>query len=156
METLLFVLVVASLLWLGMEDFRFRHISLVPLLVLVGSAVGYRYSVVGLNLLLVDMLLNLAFFAVQLLLLTIYFSIKHRRWTNLIDRQFGLGDVLFLIPLAVLLPFPRSVWFYMVALVVILLGHFLYYRSRVGEATVPLAGGLAMLLAGYLVGLVVF
>src|ERR1700760_4976502 len=42
-------------------------------------------------------MMNIILLALQVLLLTIYFSVKNKRLTNITHRLLGLGDILFLL-----------------------------------------------------------
>jgi len=65
--------------------------------------------------------INMGFLAVQLLILTVYFSLKNKKWINITRQLLGWGDVLLLICLTVYLSALNFLFFYMVSLTGVLL-----------------------------------
>ncbi len=134
------------------SDLRSRAVSLPQLLALAAGCTGLAWSRSGsLPLLLNDSAFNLFFLALQAGLTWLWFALKHRRVSKVLDRYIGLGDWLFLIAVApALTPF-RFVWYYatgvFLTLVVALLVRIFYTGSF---QTIPLAGGLAAWLALWL------
>ncbi|MDP9080011.1 MAG: hypothetical protein M3O71_21505 [Bacteroidota bacterium] len=92
-------------------------------------------------------LVNIGFIAVVFLLLTAYFSVKRRKWTNVTDGLLGLGDLLFLLALCFYFSILNFLLFYITSLILVL-ATWLIWRSVVKNSNeVPLAGLQAVLLA---------
>lgn len=91
---------------------------------------------------------NLIFFSLQLLLLSIYFAIKHGKLINITKQYLGWGDVLFLVAITAYLSFLSFVAFYVLSLLLIVF--FELIRTAVTKQEVrkiPLAGYQSLLLA---------
>ena len=90
---------------------------------------------------LLDMLINLGFLLAQLLLLSVYFSVKQKRWSLFHVQLIGLGDVLFLISTAFYPTLARSLLFYVVSLVTALLTWLVWQAlAQRKSKAIPLAG----------------
>jgi hypothetical protein len=96
-------------------------------------------------------LFNLGFLALQLLLLSLYFSVKQRRIVNIVDSLIGLGDVLFLFSLTVYFSVLSFLFFYILSLVFVLLfWPVCITMIRKRNKGIPLAGMQALLLIIFL------
>jgi len=137
------------ILW---QDLRERQISalLIPAL-----AIGFSvrtFWITGVGELLSNGFMNFLFVALQLLLISAYFSFRNRKLTNIIDSYIGLGDVLFFIVLCLAFSPMKFVLFYITALLVSLLSVLIYqsiFRKRLAE--IPLAGIFSMLVIGIII-----
>ncbi len=141
----LFLLMILVLM--AWQDFKFRAIYwwLFPLL-LVGllwlKIDGGEQATIPFNL-----LTNGLFLSAQFLLLSLYFSIKERKWVNLFKAYFGLGDLLFLLCLTVYFSFLNYILFYIATLfLVILITVLTRLLSLKANTTIPLAGWQALML----------
>ncbi|MGB0177301.1 MAG: hypothetical protein ACPF9D_09045, partial [Owenweeksia sp.] len=94
-----------------------------------------------------DRFLNLGFLVFQMILLSTYFVWKKVSPRQLWREYIGLGDVLFFILLAFVLPFPFFPLFMVGSLVLSLLLALLAFRG----STIPLAGLQALFLAVVLI-----
>jgi formate hydrogenlyase subunit 3/multisubunit Na+/H+ antiporter MnhD subunit len=65
-------------------------------------------------------LINLGFVIAQLFILTIYFSMKNKKWINVTSQLLGWGDVLFLLSIAFYLSVLNFLFFYISSLIGIL------------------------------------
>jgi hypothetical protein len=91
------------------------------------------------------------FIGVQLLILTIYLSLKRSRMINIFSGFFGLGDFLFLVAISVGFSFLNFVVFYMTSLLLVVLWSLVSPNKSEGQANkIPLAGYQALLLGGVL------
>lgn len=96
--------------------------------------------------------INLLFIGVQLLLVTIYFSIKHRQWVNISKELLGWGDILFLVSIAFYLSILNYLLFYISSLVIISVFTFMFRILSFGNnKQIPLAGLQALILIVFLV-----
>ncbi|PTQ92456.1 hypothetical protein C8P68_11256 [Mucilaginibacter yixingensis] len=87
---------------------------------------------------------NLIFLFVQLGLVSLYFSIKNKTWTNITSELLGWGDILFLCALAFYLPVVNFIVFYLSSLLLILL---YWVLRKPNNRHIPLAGLQALLFA---------
>lgn len=95
---------------------------------------------------------NVIFIIVQLLLVTIWFSIKRRKITILTTELLGAGDLLFFLVIAFFLDPLVFIPFYIISLLLIAAGWLLWsLLSLANEKTIPLAGLQAMLLSVVLI-----
>lgn len=95
-------------------------------------------------------LINLAFLFLQLLLLSSYFSLKHKKWINITSSYLGWGDILFLLAITFFLSPLNYILFYTLSLLAVLCFSPLFYAGLDKSSTIPLAGLQAMLFAGCL------
>jgi hypothetical protein len=65
-------------------------------------------------------LINAGFITVQLVFLTLYFSLKNRKWVNITTGLLGLGDILFLLSIAFYLSVLNFLVFYIASLICVL------------------------------------
>jgi hypothetical protein len=95
--------------------------------------------------------INLAFLALQLLLVSLYFSARHKSWVNITRQLLGWGDILFLACIACYLSALNFLLFYMVSLIGALLG-WLFWQLLVTPKSkqIPLAGLQSLLLVLFL------
>ena len=152
MQAIVIILCMAALIVVAFQDFRERMISwyLVPLLFALFAwnalfNTSFRDVATG-------FLVNLAFTAFQLLILTIYFSIKSRKPVNIINSWLGIGDVLLLAVLCVAFSPINYLIFYIASLLITIAGFIIYkvlFKGR--SATIPLAGAMALVMIACLV-----
>jgi hypothetical protein len=144
MQTLITLLSIAALAVVVVQDFRQRMISwyLVPILFMLFAAnallaisiieAAYTFTV------------NLAFIILQLLMLTIYFSLRKRRLINIIDTWLGLGDVLLFIVLCTAFSPVNYFIFYLSSLLLAIIGFGIYKAFKGASNTIPLAGTMSI------------
>jgi len=151
MEMLLQVGLLVSLCIIIYQDVSSRTVTLWSLLLLTGFASAVSIDNQGWQQTGMHFLFNIAFFLLQILLLSLYYSLKMGELTNIADRYLGWGDILYFLPLALSMPFLQMIWFYVVSLCLILVGFILYSLFQKGkETTIPLAGLLSVAWGGYL------
>lgn len=99
------------------------------------------------NIVLKDVLLNIAFVSIQLVLLTIYMSIKNKRLLNIVNTYLGLGDVLFFVVICAAFSTLNFIVFYLLSMIVTLTGVIAYNGFRKKKSVdIPLAGAMAVVL----------
>lgn len=86
---------------------------------------------------------NLGFISIQLIGLTLYFSIKHRQWINITQQYLGWGDIWFFFALSPLFSPVQFVFFFIGSLIVTLLIVFLYNQLVRPIPTIPLAAAFS-------------
>lgn len=142
------LLVLALIAW---QDFKFRAVYwwLFPLLfalIVMLKMQDSTWSLITNNL-----LANSLFLGAQLLCLSLYFSIKERRWVNLFKTYFGLGDLLFLCCLTIYFSLLNYILFYVATLfLIILITVCTQWMVKKADPKIPLAGWQAILLFGLL------
>jgi hypothetical protein len=119
---LLKILTIAILLSIFLQDLRDRsvHWFLFPLLVVTITCIRLLNHFV-LSEFEQSVIINIGFVVLQLLILTIYFSIKNKKWINITGQLLGLGDILFLLSISFYLSVLNFLFFYIVSLVGVLL-----------------------------------
>lgn len=128
---------------LAWQDFRSRSISwwLLPIVVaglLLGGASRWNMAEIG-----KDFLWNVTFLSVQFVFVWLWMSLRQRKFVRLIDRQIGLGDVLFLLAVAFSFSPGNFILFYTIGLLSVLLIA-LVMKLRQPGFLIPLAGALAV------------
>ncbi len=129
------------------QDFKQRAIrwELLPLLLLCVLTQGYIQ--IGGSRLLYFGGLNLLFFVAQMILLTLYLSIKFKRWINITKKHLGLGDILFFIPMSFMFTPLNLIIFFIVALLITIIGTLaIQVLFKPTYKTIPLAGILSLYL----------
>lgn len=139
------LLIFVCLAVIVVQDFKHRQISwfLIPL-----ALTGFVYKAfLSGDFAWKDFLLNVGFVLIQLLLLSLYFSLKNKRLINIVDRYLGLGDILFFIVLCAVFSPVNFILFYLFSLTITLMSIVIYtVISRHQTPAIPLAGAMAALL----------
>ncbi|NJM78605.1 MAG: hypothetical protein HC854_01355 [Flavobacterium sp.] len=151
MIALLIVLCI-SLVIIFWQDLKIRHIHVVLPLVVFGSAyflTNYPQN----NLKLIG--INVLFFCFTIVLLTLYMSVKNKRFLNPFQNYFGLGDLLFYIAITPLFILHNYILFFITSLLFTIVMQFVL-RKWIKKDSVPLAGLSALLLLLIIVKDVVF
>ncbi|PRY48091.1 hypothetical protein B0I27_11625 [Arcticibacter pallidicorallinus] len=141
------IVLIVWLLLLFAQDMRWRAVYWWMYPVLTILLILDRLSGVDAFAIMVDTSWNLVFLSVQFLLLSLYFRIKYKTWTNLTREHIGWGDILFLLCLGCYLPPINYLFFYMLSLGVILLFSLLVIALKRRSLNIPLAGLQAMIFA---------
>jgi hypothetical protein len=92
------------------------------------------------------MLSNICFFTITLSILTIYMSIKNKRFLNPFQNYFGFGDLLFYITITPLFNLKNYILFFILSMF-FAIGLQFALRKTMKHNTVPLAGFSALLLS---------
>ncbi len=136
-------LVLGFIAW---QDFKYRGVSwylfVIALILLMGQfflstgeIFDYRYFITG-------RLLNLFFIVFNVLIVSLVLIPKNLSFKRLLNDYLGMGDILFFVFLALALPFPLFILFFLLStLISLLMGISVFKRS-----TIPLAGLQALLL----------
>lgn len=148
------IIAIIILLLLFAEDMQFRAIHwfwfpvlLVVLLTLKLADNRYQFNL-GMA---TSAASNVSFVWVQLLLVTVYFSIKERRLVNITIGLLGWGDIFFLMTVAFYLSFLNFIIFYIISLFMVLGGWLVYiFVKKNRQHHIPLAGLQSLLLASLL------
>ena len=150
MKYLIDIILLILLFIVVWQDFRERKISwlLLPLLFAVFVFADIQKSNFG-NIA-SSFTINSGFILIQLLLLSIYFSLRNKKFTNIINTYIGIGDILFFIVICAAFSPVNFLLFYLLGLLLTIVG-FLIYTSIMKRATaeIPLAGSMAALMMAF-------
>lgn len=137
-----------SLLFLFYQDWKYRAVYWLTFPVIFVLFISFSYSKTGINELAWHSGLNLAFLLLQIIILTLYFSLKQRKLIILTRSHLGLGDILFLSCTAFYLSPLNYLIFYISSLCFVLL-FTAATRLRKNNTSwkIPLAGIQALFLA---------
>ena len=96
-------------------------------------------------------LINLVFLAIQLGIVTLYFSFKKRHWVNITSQMIGWGDILFLLCISFYFSNLNFLLFYLTSLILSLF-FWLIWQSflKTKNKQIPLAGLQSLLLTLFL------
>lgn len=142
------ILVCGILFW---EDLRYRavHWSLLAQAFLGLAVFGLLTN--GHHVFWTDMPLNLLFVVLQFAGITLYASLRERRWVNPLQERVGPGDLLFMLACAFAFPRFAFVLFIISGIAFSLLGYGVLRLLRPSQpSTVPAAGLLALYLGTWL------
>ena len=139
--TILTALLLAVIIY---QDFRWRaiHWITLPFLFLL---LGWQ----ALNhLTLTEVVLNTAlgfgFVAFQVAALTLYVSLKEKKFVNIARSHLGIGDILFFIAISTGFSFINYLLFYVAGFIITIVGYlFISLLRKNKKGTIPLAGALA-------------
>ncbi len=139
--TLILLLVVV------VQDMFYRAISwfLIPLLFLTFAFKGLL--LIQPSQLVINSLINFGFILFQLLILSLYMSIKNKKVIFIVNSYLGLGDILFFVVICLAFSPANFIVFYLSSLIFTLIA-FIAYTLIVKNANkhIPLAGIMAALM----------
>jgi hypothetical protein len=151
MPAVLFIFVIAILLLVAYQDFRFRAVTwvLFPLLAViiflecfVNGSIRSAWD---------QFIFNISFIALQLVIITLYFSLRSRSLVMIWKHHLGAGDMLFFVVLCMFFSPVNFVLFHLGSLlfsILLVIASRKYIQSL---KTIPLAGIQAVLLALFIV-----
>ncbi|HSH65967.1 MAG TPA: hypothetical protein VLB84_09255 [Bacteroidia bacterium] len=140
-----YFLIFVSLLVIVFQDFKQRQISwfLIPAAFIGFICKALLHSIPIVH----TFLINTAFILIQLVCLTLYFSLKNKKMLNIVDTYLGLGDVLFLIVICTVFSPVNFILFYLLSMIVTLTGVLIYNVVSTKKTNdIPLAGAMAGML----------
>ena len=142
-------LIIAGLLPIIWQDFKDRAIHVGFLLAfIILSMISAWQTALPFH----EWIMNLGFILFILGILSFYFSMKNRRWVNIIDSYLGLGDVVFFIGLCFLFPLVNMLAFFVFSLVFSLIVYGIITLFKKGEHNnIPLAGLMGICLIGTII-----
>lgn len=144
---LIFGLVLVVLAAIAWEDYKFRAVHWWLFLLLFSGLGLVSFLNFGVRISMERAVQNSVFLVLQVLLLSLYFSLKRGRRVNIFKGYFGLGDLCFLIAVSIYLPLLNYVLFYVGSLLlVIVLSVFRNAFFKQKSSKIPLAGYQAVFL----------
>lgn len=152
MDKLLYLIIFCILLAVvSYQDFKDRAIDWFLPIFLIGNALLLHFRLLS-GLQWTYILGNLTIICIQLFVLCIYFSIKSGNITNIVNRQLGLGDILFFLPITILFSPLHFIAFFVVSLIVTLLSAVLLrFIKKIDNTSIPLAGAMSLVLIIWLI-----
>jgi hypothetical protein len=138
---------------LAVQDFKSRSVYWFWTPVLIFSFMGLNiFRLLSFDEYWLPVISNLLFIGLQLLVLSIYFSIKQKRFINITSQLLGWGDILFFLSIAFYLSVLNFLFFYIASLIVVLCCWLPWQAfSKVKDRHIPLAGLQSLLLILFLV-----
>ena len=137
------IILLLCLVIVFIQDWKFRKIHVV--LPLVIFAISFFVIAIEKYDLLEIVLFNVGFFLITLSILTIYMSMKSKRFLNPFHHYFGLGDLLFYVAITPLFLLKNYILFFILSLLFAIILQF-GLKKFIKEETVPLAGYSALFL----------
>ena len=145
MQIALFFLLGILSLFIAVEDFRSRKISLIVLLLWLLSALGSVLLKHSLKEVFFNAALNCLFVLIVFFILTVYSSAKEKKIINIIDTKIGMGDFIFFLVLGISFSPSNYILFFaassFLTLIWAISARLLYPKS---SKEIPLAGALAV------------
>ncbi|MEO5644581.1 MAG: hypothetical protein ABIQ40_08580 [Bacteroidia bacterium] len=136
---------IIALVILAWQDFRTRKIAWWLLPVLAASFFLAGYASASAKTIGQTFSINIVFLLIQFLLVWSWFSVKNKRFSKIIDTQIGLGDVLFMICVALVFSPGNFLIFYIGGMILTLIITLVIRVVRKNSlAEIPLAGALSL------------
>ena len=146
MKFALNIILIAVLILVAYQDMKMRLIHVMLPLVIFG--LGITINWIFMEFAYLQWIWSLLFLILDFAIVTIYFSVKNRKYVNPFDALVGWGDVLFLIALIPLFSFGGYIRFFVMGMVFSLLLFLIMKSIYPKYKTIPLAGFLAIFLIG--------
>lgn len=125
------------------QDWKFRKINVfLPIAIFVSSFFLIpvkKYDIIEI------VLFNTGFFLITLGILTLYMSLKSKKFLNPFEHYFGLGDLLFYVSVTPLFLLKNYILFFILSLLFAIVMQF-GLKKFIKEETIPLAGFSALFL----------
>jgi len=130
------ILLVGLTVWIAYQDIKTREINLLSI-VGYGILSCYKYSMeINLSQFFANLLFAGAYLLLILLVTTVFYRFRIGKWTNIIDSQIGLGDLLLFICVGGCLEPLVLLNFFTACFIFSLVSYFLFFKKK----SVPLAG----------------
>lgn len=142
MLDLVFLLILSILLsMIVVEDFRFRHIRVIWLVLLAVVVIVWKLLTQPVDVWCPEWITNVTVVFLYFLLVQVYYMLKTARWELMINRAIGLGDAVFISILALWLNPVELTVLLPLAMAFSLAGHILLHHR---DSKIPLAGWMAI------------
>ena len=145
MYLLLNTIVAVLLIVLIYQDFTQRAVSWLLLFLLIPCQFGLTYLTIGVEELLFNLGINAMLLVFQFLLLTVYFSLRSRGLTNIVNKFIGIGDLFFFIFLSMAFSPFNFILFFILSLLLILIFYAVAMRGRLKQYKIPLLGNMSII-----------
>jgi hypothetical protein len=139
-----------SLVGVGIQDFKERKIYwiFIPLIWLL--CFFRSYTLFSLKETLQFVVINSVFFILQLVFLFIYFTLKNKKFTNILNQSLGAGDILFVLAISPAFQPITFISYYSISLLITLIVSVSLINKNINKH-IPLAGFLALIFFSILV-----
>lgn len=131
-----------TLIVIACSDFRSRTIPVYALLMAIVSGTLILFIENDFITAVTNILVNTCIIFIQLMLITLYFCTKYRRFINIFNYFLGIGDLLFFLVLALCFSPANLILFMLFSELVIIIFYFPLRKT----ALIPLAGLMAIIL----------
>lgn len=138
-----YIIILFSLAIVFVQDWKYREIHLL-LPIVIFSTSFFMIPIKSLYLIKITFY-NATFFLITLSILTIYMSLKSKKFLNPFQHYFGLGDLLFYIAITPLFLLQNYILFFILSMLFAVLLQ-LSLKRILKKQTVPLAGFTALFL----------
>jgi hypothetical protein len=145
MSHLLNTVIILLLVVLIYQDFTQRAVNWLLLFFLILCQFGLTYLMVGIEDLFFNIGINAMLLIFQMLLLTIYFSLRSRHLTNIINKFIGIGDILFFVFLSMAFSPFNFILFFILSLLLILIVYVVVMKGRIKQYKIPLLGNMSII-----------
>ncbi len=139
------------------QDYTHFAISWGWLPIIAGIGIYMGLQVLSPRLLLADYLFSIFFIGMQFFVMTLWYSLKSKKWVNVSKEMIGWGDILFFLVIVFSFSFSHYLLFFVFSLLLVALVYGIKQKiNPQTEKRIPLAGALAGLFlvvkAGYYLG----
>ncbi len=144
-ETIIQLAIIGILIIIVYQDLKFRVLDLKYAIILLALCIGYNTIHPILDY--INAFQIAGFVLVNIMCLTLYFSVKNKQFINPINSKIGLGDIVFFLVIAPLFYIKAYILFFVTGMLfsLLLYGVFIRFREK-QKKTIPLAGYLSMYL----------
>lgn len=149
MQLLLNSTILILLLVILYQDLKYRSVLWIIFPLLTGIFLYTNYIAIPVNEIMENFLLNVGFLLIQLMSITLYFSLKSKRFIWVPDNYLGWGDIVFLFSLSFLFSPINYILFFIISLIFAVPVFWIIkkYQHEEISVSVPLAG----IQAGFLI-----
>lgn len=151
LSVILLVVATSSLIAVAYQDFKYRGIHWIWVVLVFCSLTIKMLLESNWHIVFQNFVMNSLFLGMQLVVLFVYFSMKNKAITNIINRYIGLGDILFFLAICSafsLLNFIVFLFLGLLGISAVFAGLFVLKRN---EIQIPLAGLFSIGLIGVLI-----
>ena len=141
------ILLLFVLLFISYQDFRIKAISWWTCPLLVALLFLYSYHTLPIASILINFAYNVLFICFLICSLFLFYSLKNKKNTRIINNKIGAGDILFFFAIAVVFSPVLFIVFITGSSLISLLGYFIFYFFKSHKnIQIPLAGIFSLIL----------
>lgn len=144
-----YILYPAILVILGLvayQDFKHREVLLWLFVLFMAESIAFVYFNFPGSFPFVSTLVNVAIVIFQIVTITVFYSLRNKKFTSIINSKIGMGDLVFLVNLCVWFSPFNFTCFIVVSMIA---GILLYLILK--KDNIPLAGVMSLMMAAVLV-----
>jgi len=140
------ITIIVLLLILAYQDFRYRAVSWILLVLAVVPLVINAAGTLHYKDIIFNFLINAGFVVIQFLSVTLYFSLKNRSLTNIFNRYIGTGDVIMFMIMCIAFSPVNFIVFTTLGLFLLTIIYGINYIIYKTNKLIPLAGCMSLIL----------